>query len=95
MEITTPRFEKHILVCENDREVGSCCGKRDSGLIREALKKRIKEMGLSEKIRVSRTGCLDVCDEGPNILLMPDNVWFSRVEMKDLAEIIRLTIDKK
>lgn len=94
MEISKPRFEKHLLVCENEREAGSCCGKKDSGVLREALKKRIKELGLSDRIRVSRTGCLDVCDEGPNILLMPDNVWFKRVELQDLSEIIRRAVDK-
>ena len=95
VEISEPRFEKHLLVCENERENGSCCGKKDSGVLREALKKQIKEMGFSEKIRVSRTGCLDVCDEGPNILLMPDNVWFSHVEMQDLPEIVRRAVDKR
>ncbi len=94
MEISKPRFEKHLLVCENERETGACCGKKDSGALREALKKRVKELGLSDRIRVSRTGCLDVCDEGPNILLMPDNVWFKCVELQDLSEIIRRTVDK-
>lgn len=94
MEISKPRFEKYLLVCENEREAGSCCGKKDSGVFREALKKNITELGLSDRIRVSRTGCLDVCDEGPNILLMPDNIWFKRVELQDLPEIIRQAVDK-
>lgn len=95
MKISKPRFKKHLLVCENEKEAGACCGKKDSNHLREMLKKRIKEMGFSEEIRVSRTGCLDVCDEGPNILLMPDNIWFSGVEIRDLEEIIRLTIDNR
>lgn len=56
--------------------------------IREELKKAVKERGLERTIRVSRTGCLDVCSEGPNVLLMPDNVWFKRVSKNDVEEIL-------
>ena len=46
-------------------------------------------MGLSDRIRVSRAGCLDACEEGPNILLMPDQIWFKKVKPEDLEEILR------
>ncbi len=54
----------------------------------EILKQRIKDQGLAAQIRVSRSGCLDVCSDGPNILLMPDNIWFKRVEEQDIPSII-------
>ena len=87
MEITTPRFTKHLFVCENEKD-GACCGKKGAVALREALKKRVKELGLSERVRVSRSGCLDVCDEGPNVLLMPDNVWFKKVNFENVEEIL-------
>jgi len=87
MEATDPRFEKYIFVCENERTDGACC--MPAGVkIREELKKAVKERGLERTIRVSRTGCLDVCSEGPNVLLMPDNVWFKRVSKNDVEEIL-------
>ena len=93
MEVSKPQFEKYILVCENHRDVGDCCAPQGV-LIREELKKKVKEAGLSHRIRVSRTGCLDVCSQGPNVLLMPDNLWFKRVTEKDLSEIMKTAVSR-
>ena len=56
--------------------------------IREQLKSAVKERGLAGQIRVSRSGCLDVCSEGPNVLLMPDDIWFKRVAASDVEAIV-------
>ena len=87
MEAVSPRFEKYIFVCENERADGACCAPVGFK-IREALKKAVKEQGLADRIRVSRSGCLDVCSEGPNVLLMPDNIWFKKVTEDDLKKIL-------
>ena len=89
MESLKPAFEKYVFVCENQRREGACCGRQGES-IREKLKTRIRELGLAGKIRVSRSGCLDVCAEGPNVLLMPDNVWFKRVGDTDIDDLITL-----
>lgn len=88
MEISESRFGKYILVCENEKTEGACCAHRNGVKLRETLKEMVKARGLNRKIRVSRTGCLDVCSEGANVLLMPDNIWFKRVEEKDLHAIL-------
>jgi len=90
VEISKPGFAKYIFVCENKKDSEeSCCGTKGSEALRETLKKRVKQMGLSDRIRVSRAGCLDACEEGPNILLMPDQIWFKKVKPEDLEEILR------
>ena len=89
MDKTPPAFKKYIFVCENEREIGACCNPLGAKL-RERLKEMVKQSGFSKTIRVSRTGCLDSCAEGPNVLLMPDNIWFKRVNENDLEEIIRV-----
>lgn len=92
MEISKPHFEKYLLICENEKAEGACCAHRGGAKLREFLKETIKSKGLNRRIRVSRTGCLDVCSEGANILLMPDNIWFKRVEQKDLPEIVQKVV---
>ena len=87
MNTSKSPFAKYIFVCENQRTEGCCCAPEGVQL-RETLKKLVKDRGLAGKIRVSRSGCLDVCSEGPNVLLMPDNVWFKHVGEKDLEEIV-------
>ena len=88
MEIVQAPFEKYIFVCENERPQGKCCAP-EGKTIREKLKSIIAELGLKKRIRVSRTVCLDVCSQGPNVLIMPDNRWFKGVGMDDLDEIIK------
>ena len=87
METSAPAFQKYIFICENERAEGRCCAP-DGTRLRELLKENVKSLGLSKKIRVSRSGCLDVCSEGPNVLLMPDNLWFKRVGEKNVDEIL-------
>ncbi len=87
MEISKPAYLKYLFVCENKREAGDCCSVQGEK-IRELLKAAVKDNGLASKIRVSRSGCLDVCAEGPNVLLMPDNLWFKKVKESDLPKIL-------
>ena len=87
METARPPFLKYLFVCENSRDEGKCCAP-DGVRLREALKKAVKDKGLGAQIRVSRSGCLDTCADGPNVLLLPDNVWFKHVGDADLAAII-------
>ena len=87
MEVSQPGFKKYIFVCENERSDGACCSGRGAAL-RESLKAKVKEKGMTAQVRVSRSGCLDLCAEGPSILLMPDNVWFKKVEEKDIPTIL-------
>lgn len=90
MKKQPPHFKKYIFVCENVRKNGEvCCGPASMGTgYVEKLKEHVKKSGLKGKIRVSRTGCLDVCAQGPNILVYPEGRWYSQVEAKDLEEII-------
>ena len=87
MESSEPQFKKYLFVCENKRESGDCCATAGEQL-RHMLRGKVKERGLTERIRVSRTGCLDVCSQGPNVLLMPDNVWFKKVRETDIEAIL-------
>lgn len=93
MEIGKPTFKKYLFVCENSRREGEDCCSKAGEAIRTLLKDAVKSAGLSSRLRVSRSGCLDTCAEGPNVLLMPDNVWFKRVALADVPEIIRVATE--
>lgn len=85
MTVTTP-FKKLVLVCTNSREKGACCAAGGSEQLRDVLKARVKELGLP--VRVSKSGCLDMCNSGPTVAIMPDNHWFGGVTMDDVEVII-------
>jgi len=40
------------------------------------------------KIRMNKAGCLDRCDEGPVMVVYPEGVWYTYVDISDVDEII-------
>lgn len=54
------------------------------------LKSRVKKLGLSGegKVRINRAGCLDRCGLGPIMVVYPQAVWYTFVDIEDLDEII-------
>ena len=83
------RHRKLVLVCTNVREDGTeCCGLKGSIELHKKLKEAMKAADLT--IRVSKTGCLDRCSEGANVVIMPDNVWLGGVTEADIPEIVKL-----
>lgn len=89
MESAPVPFQKIVFVCVNRRDDGrSCCAAADSEAIAAELKARITAMGLAGRVRVSKSGCQDLCAQGPNIMLFPDGVWYRGVREADLERIV-------
>ena len=88
MEQARVPFRKIAFVCINRRPVGEdCCAGRQSEAIAEALKARVKALGLSGKVRVSKSGCQDLCARGPNVMVFPDYTWYHGVTPADVERI--------
>jgi predicted metal-binding protein len=86
--------EAIVLVCANARSMGermSCAGEGCEGqrlLIR--LKELVKEKGMEKRIRVSKSGCLDRCEEGPVVLVVPRDgppQCFTKVSLGDADDL--------
>lgn len=85
------RYERHVFVCLNERDpdhARACCAGSGSRDIHARLKKLAKERGLKPRIRVNKAGCLDTCELGPSIVVYPENVWYGRVTLDDVEEIV-------
>lgn len=85
------RFDKHIFICENRREEGhprGCCASKGGAEVKEVFKKKLKEYGLSSKVRANSAGCLDACEFGVTIVIYPEQVWYGNVTIDDVDEII-------
>ena len=95
MDAIEPKpYERILFVCCNEKEPGlASCGARGSKELQEKLKAYLKSKGLQGRCRVSRSLCLGLCELGPNIVVMPENVWYKGVGAADLAEIQKTWID--
>jgi len=88
-EIASP-FKKLILVCVNERaSTEESCGGKQSIHLFEAFKAYVNENGLKGIVRVSRTGCLGLCKQGPNVAVFPENRWYAAVTKEDVHAILK------
>ncbi len=79
----TTETNKNILVCG-----GTGCISSDSDKVVKNLEVILKARGLTEKVKVIRTGCFGFCEQGPIVKIEPDNVFYVRVGAKDAKDII-------
>ena len=56
--------------------------------IRDKLKAFVNANGLKGKVRVSQSGCMDLCAQGPNVMVYPDYQWYRHVTLEDVDRII-------
>ena len=82
-------YVRQIFMCNNNRHGESpSCGHNGSEEIVEELKKVAKERNLKGKLRVAKSGCLDLCAFGPNLMIWPEGIWYMKVTKTDIPEII-------
>ena len=89
MESGRVPFRKILFVCINRRPDGeACCAAKESEAVAEALKSRVKALRLGAAVRVSKSGCQDLCAKGPNVMVFPDYVWYRGVTPADAERIL-------
>ena len=89
-------YKKTVFVCVNVRDGGRvACGNPGRGGVElcESLKHAVKEKGLKGKVRVAKSGCLDLCEQGPNAFIYPGDEWLSGVTAADVPEILKKLTD--
>jgi (2Fe-2S) ferredoxin len=85
-------YRYHVFFCTNLREDGSqCCAQYGAQTMRDYLKRRCKEAGLTGAggVRINTAGCMDRCAEGPVVAVYPEGIWYTYVDSEDLDEILR------
>ena len=76
-------IRSQVLICG-----GTGCTSSGSVNIQAAFKKHIAANALSEEVKVVQTGCFGLCALGPVVIVYPDGTFYSRVEEKDVEEIV-------
>jgi (2Fe-2S) ferredoxin len=85
-----PAASRHIFLC-CDQTNPKCCDHARGLEAWEYLKKRLKQLGLSENGGVARTkaNCLRVCEGGPIAVVYPEGAWYGRCDPPVLERIIQ------
>jgi (2Fe-2S) ferredoxin len=84
-DLTTP-FERHVFVCTAGEYCPVLDG--DGSEIHKAFKEQAAKAGLKGQVRVNKSGCLDQCGHGPNVVVYPEGIWYSHLTLDDVPEIV-------
>ena len=76
-------IRSHVLICG-----GTGCTSSGSVALRDKLAEELKAKGLDEEVKIVMTGCFGLCALGPIMIVYPEGTFYSRVETKDIPEIV-------
>ena len=84
--------EKHVFVCVQNRPpaAGASCGNSGARELIDRLQFALLEAGgdLVTKVKINGCSCLGPCEQGVNMVVYPDGVWYARVTPDDVSEIV-------
>jgi (2Fe-2S) ferredoxin/predicted O-methyltransferase YrrM len=81
-------FRYHVFACGQQKPEGlPCCHARGSEATLAALRREVGARGLSDQVQITMCGSIGLCENGPNIVVYPEGVWYSGVRPEDAAEI--------
>ena len=85
-----PAARRHLLLCCDQTEP-NCCDKARGLAAWDFLKRRLKELRLSEQGGVLRTkaNCLRICAGGPISVVYPEGAWYRGCDPPALERIIQ------
>ena len=80
--------DHHILVCASFRgtEAKGKCIKKESLQLIPHLEEELADRGLNAM--VSTTGCLNLCEEGPVMVIYPQAYWYRDVTSEEAVDEI-------
>src|SRR5258706_2819755 len=88
--IGVPEARRHIFLC-CDQTNPKCCDRERSLAAWDFLKRRLKELGLSDGGGILRTkaNCLRICEGGPIAVVYPEGAWYPGCDPPGLERIIQ------
>jgi NADH-quinone oxidoreductase subunit F len=78
-----------VIICN-----GTGCHAHGCKAVTTAFQDQIKQLKLEDKVEVKITGCHGFCERGTLVIVQPKGVFYQRVGVKDVPEILNETVVK-
>src|SRR4029079_1692651 len=88
VKVGVGNYQRHVFLCTGP----SCCTPEAGMEAWEALKKEIKDKGLSAGENASyrtKVGCLRICCHGPTMVVYPEGTWYSGMTADRIPEFVQ------
>ncbi len=85
------KYRHHIFVCINQRPPGhpkGDCASKGSRALFQKFQEETEKRQLWDSVMVNGTTCLGPCGTGPTVVVYPEGVWYGKVGVKDVEEIM-------
>ncbi|MBQ6445396.1 MAG: NAD(P)H-dependent oxidoreductase subunit E, partial [Clostridia bacterium] len=76
-------IRSHVMICG-----GSGCTASGSKALQETMEKELVAKDLQDEVKIVQTGCFGLCELGPIMVIYPGDVFYSRVTVDDIPEIV-------
>jgi (2Fe-2S) ferredoxin len=84
-------YEVHVFCCTNQRPTThrrGCCGSKGSQALADYMCRRAMVTAAHRHIRINLSGCLNLCELGPAMVIYPEGVWYRYETDADIEEIL-------
>lgn len=78
------QYRYHVFVCTS----GKTCPTQGSKEVHALLKKGVADRGLKGVVRINHSGCMNQCGNGPMVVVYPEDVWYSGVDLEGASRIL-------
>ncbi len=77
------KFKKTVILC-----AGTGCSASGCLEVGISLQKELKHANLDKEIKIRTTGCHGFCEQGPLMVIEPDNIFYCHVTPEDVRDIV-------
>ena len=84
-------YKNHLFICTNQKDNNKqCCANGNASEMLAYAKQKAASLGLNKesKFRVSGSGCMGRCADGPVLVIYPRGEWYTYNSKEDIDRIL-------
>lgn len=90
-------YKTHIFICTNQKDSNKqCCANHNAfEMVAYAKQQAAAVYGINKesKFRISSSGCMGRCSQGPVLAVYPKGVWYNYKNTEDIDQILAHTVN--